>query len=114
MISCSGSKPWFMPLVPGSHFSTRTNRKDRKVAEANSGTEVVMIDRIEIDRSVAEPSRMPASTPSTTETGTITAKTKAARIAVLPRRGHSTAATDVLNRRESPKLPLAIRPSQAK
>ena len=57
---------------------------------------------------------MPESTPSSNDTGMTTAKTQAARIAVLPSRGQSTSETSVRKRIDSPKSPTTKLLSQVK
>ena len=106
-------KPPVIDEVPGSQPSLNTNSATRKVAEANSGTEVVRIERNEILRSSAEPSRMPASTPSSSDSGIMIANTHKARMPVLASRSQSRSLTGVLKRIESPKSPRSALPTHS-
>ena len=54
---------------------------------ANSGTDVVMIDASDSPLSSLLPSRMPASTPMVSDSGTMMENAIAAMRAVLPKRG---------------------------
>ena len=58
----------------------------RKIAVAISGIEVNSTERKEMTRSCALPSRMPASTPVTSASGIISAKTQKARMPVFVER----------------------------
>ena len=101
-----------MLLVPGKRSKEKTKIADSSTALANSGTEVVTIEVTEIVRSVRDPSRMPASTPSPRAIGTMTISVASARIAVFPSRDHSTSETGTFQRTDSPKSPMTKLPSQ--
>ena len=75
--------------VPGSQPSRTTKIASRNTPMANSGIEAQTEENTETVRSIRLRSRMPASTPSSTENGTMTAKQMAARSSVLPSRSHS-------------------------
>ncbi len=97
--SCEGidhSPPPSSGEVPGSSPSQITSSAERKAPMANSGTEVVRMLATEMVRSRREPSRIPASTPNRTESGTMTAKATAASRLVLPSRSQITSLTCVL------------------
>ena len=74
---------------------------------ANSGIEAQTEENTETVRSIQLRSRMPASTPSSTENGTMTAKQTPASISVLPSRSHSTSETGLRKTMDWPKSPRA-------
>lgn len=102
-----------MLLTPGSQPSHSTKIPTRNTPEANSGTEVVAIEKTEIVRSCAEPSLMPASTPSSSASGTMTSSTPRPSRAVLPSRGSRISDTGTLKRVDMPKSPTRKLPSQS-
>ena len=112
--SCSGSKPFDMVLVAGNQPSNSTKTNASSTALANSGIDVVRMENSEITRSRALPSFMPARTPATIDSGTMTPNTTAARMPVLARRGHSTSATGTRYFSDWPKSPVTMPPSQSK
>src|SRR3546814_6453042 len=81
-----GSKPDDIAEVPGSTCNPNTKMAARNTALANSGIAAVMMLVTEMARSSREPSRMPASTPSSSAIGISTAKVQKARIAVFQSR----------------------------
>ena len=90
------SEPGSSVLVPGSQCRLTTNTATSITPSANSGTEVITIDAVEISRSSTLPARMPARMPSASDSGTMTAKASPARSAVLPSRFHNTSFTGAL------------------
>ena len=74
---------------------------------------MVAIATVESTRSCADPSRMPASTPSSNALGIITTSTQNIKTAVSRSRGQSTSATVALNRDECPKSPRTAPPSHS-
>src|SRR5262245_20113383 len=73
--------------------------------ETYSGVAVVPIDITDSDRSVGEPSRMPANTPMIRATGIMVIMTQNISLAVAHSAGKSLSATRVLNLVEQPKSP---------
>src|SRR5690606_30868300 len=72
-----------------------------------SGVAVEAIEATDNALSVRDPSRMPASTPMSSETGTITASTQNIRMPVAPSAGNSLAETVERNLVEQPKSPCS-------
>ncbi len=100
-----------MPLVPGSRSSQKTKTADISTAEANSGIEVVMIAKMDMNLSSPEPSFIPARIPKASPRTVTIASTTAAKMPVFFSRGKSTSATSVLKRIDSPKSPTMKLPS---
>ena len=73
MTSSATLKPSAMELVPGRIPRTNTKSAAMNTALANSGTEVVEMQVMDIDRSSFEPSRIPARMPSPRDKGTMIA-----------------------------------------
>ena len=72
----------------------------RMTPVANSGTDVVMVLNSETTRSTMAPSRMPAMTPNTIESGAMMAKAMRASMVVLRRRSQMKVFTCVRQRCE--------------
>jgi len=101
--SCAESDqppPGSSVAVPGSQPSQTTKTLARKTPSANSGIEATTVPNIRMARSSREASRMPATTPSTVESGTMHAKAIAASMAVFARCLKRTAFTGSLKRVE--------------
>src|SRR6478736_8719457 len=82
---------------PGSQSSQKTKIATRKVADANSGTEVVSTEATVMVRSRSDPSAIPDNTPRIRETIIVRTKTQPPRIAVLASRGARNSSTGRLN-----------------
>jgi hypothetical protein len=78
--------------------------------ETYSGVAVVAIEATDSERSVRDPSRMPARMPTKSEIGTITSMTNSISLPVAPSAGNSFADTLVLNLVEQPKSPCRMPP----
>ncbi len=76
--------------VPGRMASHTTKTAIMNTPMANSGMEAQTDEKTDTARSIGLRSRMPASTPSTIEKGTINAKLTAASRSVLPKRSQRT------------------------
>ena len=75
--------------VPLNHFSPTVDevKTAMKITpETYSGVAVVMIEKVDSVRSVVEPSRIPASTPTSSAEGTISTSTQNISLPVRPSR----------------------------
>src|SRR5262245_54647550 len=111
-ISSIQEKPFENDDEPGSQFSQNTKIATRKVAEANSGSEVVSTETIVMVRSRRLASLMPASTPRASEMATVITNTQPASIAVLASRGARNLRTGAANCADSFQSPVRKPPSQ--
>src|SRR6478672_5132523 len=107
-------KPLENEEEPGSQSSQNTKIATKKVADANSGTEVVSTDATVIERSRRPPSAIPDSTPRINEMMTVMMNTQPPRIAVLASRGTRNSITGLLNCAEVFQSPVIKPKSQLK
>src|SRR5690606_19868862 len=78
--------------------------------ETYSGVAVVVIEATERERSMRDPSRMPARMPISSEMGTMVTITQNISLPVAASAGQSFAETVVLNLVEQPKSPCNMPP----
>src|SRR5437868_5816985 len=99
---------------PGSQLSQKTKIATRKVAEANSGTEVVSTEATVMERSRRPPSAIPDRTPRISEMIMVRTNTQTPRIAVLASRGRRNSSTGRLNCADIFQSPVTKPRSQLK
>jgi hypothetical protein len=93
---------------PFSQPSQDANMTVKMTPDTYSGVAVVVIEATDKLRSVRVPSRMPATMPIRSETGTITTMTQNIRMPVAPSAGHIRSATVVRKVVEQPKSPCRM------
>src|SRR5438067_12633853 len=113
-ISSRTEKPPEKEDEPGSQLSQKTKIATRKVAEANSGTEVVSTEATVMERSRRPPSAIPERTPRMREMILVRTNTLPPRIAVLASRGARNSRTGRLNCAEIFQSPVMKPRSQPK
>jgi hypothetical protein len=96
-----------VPAEPLSHPSHVANSAVKRTPDTYSGVAVVAIEPMESVRSVREPSRMPASTPISSDSGTITTITQNMSMPVAFNASGKRSLTVVRNAVEQPKSPCS-------
>ena len=97
--------------VPLNHLSPTAEEAKtaiRITPETYSGVAVVTMAKVESDRSVREPSRIPASTPRSSAEGTISIITQNISLAVRPKRVAIISPTSVLKTVDVPQWPCRM------
>src|SRR4051812_35561555 len=105
-MSSTQEKPFEKDEEPGSQLSQKTKMATRKVAVANSGSDVVKTERTVIVRSRVLASLTPEITPRTSEMATVLTNTRPPSMAVLASRGSRKSYTGALNCADLFQLPV--------